>query len=345
MPACSTAISNVPAFDVIAQMVCEPIMDGLAEERQVVLEEIAMYEDDPQDLIFDLFGETVFPGHPLGRAILGHAAVVADATRAQLLEFHHARYVPENIVVAAAGSVEHEQIVGWAAEAFAQPGAPARRAQAPLGAPAPTPGAQRARFRTKETEQFHVCIGGLGLPREDERRFALRVLDSLAGGTSSSRLFQAVRERRGLAYSVFTFQSLYAHSGLAGIYVGTRPENLAEVGGGPRRRGSRACAPLRLTPPSSKARQGQRQGTCGAIAMESTTARMERLGASLLADMPILELDEMLARVDAVSADAVCELAQELFEPERLRAAAIGPDESAFESAATQLIPALERTT
>jgi predicted Zn-dependent peptidase len=313
---------------VIAQMVTEPAISGLAEERAVVLEEIAMYEDDPQDLVFDVLGEAVFPGHPLGRAILGHADVVAGATRRQLLTFHKERYYPQNVVIAAAGNVDHDQIVAWADAAMSAAAPP----EHPLRAPAPpADGGARYAFRQKDTEQYHVCLGGVGLARDDDRRFALRVLDSLTGGTSSSRLFQAVREQRGLAYSIFTFQSLYAGTGQVGLYVGTRADNLAEVA----RVIDDELARLRDEPVGEEELARAKDNVKGRVvlAMESTTARMERLGASILADMPILELDEVIERIDAVDATQVKALASELFDPARLSAAAIGPDEQVFRGA------------
>jgi predicted Zn-dependent peptidase len=319
------------AFDVIAQMITEPAMSGLAEEREVVLEEIAMYEDDPQDLIFDLLGESIFPGHPLGRAILGRSQVVAEATRKQLLSFHHDRYFPSNVVIAAAGSIDHEQLVKWAEIAMASAAPRAAADGLTLAAPPPPPERPRALFRTKDTEQYHVCLGAVGIARDDERRFALRVLDSLAGGTSSSRLFQAVREQRGLAYAVFTFQSLFAQTGQVGLYVGTRAENLAEVV----RVVDDELTRLREEPVSEEELARAKDNVKGRVvlAMESTTARMERLGASVLAQMPILELDEVLERIDAVDAKQLAALAGELFDPTRICAAAIGPDEDTFRGA------------
>jgi predicted Zn-dependent peptidase len=186
-------------------------------------------------------------------------------------------------------------------------------------------------FRQKETEQFHLCLGGVGIARDDERRFALRVLDSLAGGTSSSRLFQAVREQRGLAYSVFTFQSLYAGTGQVGLYVGTRQENLDEVV----RVLDDELARLRadLVDDEELARAKDNVKGRVVLAMESTTARMERLGSSILAGMPILELDDVIERIDAVDGEQLRALARELFDPARLCAAAIGPDEAVFRRA------------
>jgi predicted Zn-dependent peptidase len=321
------------AFDVIAQMVAEPAITGLAEEREVVLEEIAMYEDDPQDIIFDLLGEAIFPGHPLGRAILGRSEVVAAATRKQLLAFHHERYFPQNVVIAAAGSVDHDQIVSWATEAMRSAPPPTRALATPAD---PPQGGPRTLFRSKETEQYHVTLGGVGIARDDDRRFALRVLDSLAGGTSSSRLFQAVREQRGLAYSVFTFQSLYAHTGQVGLYVGTRAENLGEVA----KVIEDELARLRDETVSDEELARAKDNVKGRVvlAMESTTARMERLGASILADLPILEIDDVLERIDAVDAKQLESLANELYDPARLCAAAIGPDEDLFRTAVEPLL-------
>jgi predicted Zn-dependent peptidase len=325
------------AFDVMGQMISVPAMDGLAEEREVVLEEIAMYEDDPQELIFDVLGETIFPDHPLGRATLGRAEVVSGATCEMLLGFHGERYFPGNVVIAAAGSVEHERIVAWAGEAL---GANGSRPSHPRVAPqAPVPNGARTRFRARDTEQYHLTLGASALARDDERRFALRVLDSILGGTTSSRLFQAVREQRGLAYSVFTFQSLYKHTGQIGLYVGTRPENLVEV-----------CEVLageleriREEPVSAEELERAKDNVKGRIvlALESTAARMDRLGSAVLAGMPILELDETIERIAAVDHEQVGALAAELLAPERLCAAAIGPDEDLFRAAIAPLTPAL----
>lgn len=300
-----------------------------------------MYEDDPQDLIFDILAETIFPDHPLGRATLGRAEVVRRATRAELRRFHAERYRPANVVIAAAGSVEHERVVAWAAEALeAAATAPANGSGAALAPPRASGGASR--FRVRDTEQYHLTLGGPAIARDDERRFALRVLDSILGGTSSSRLFQAVREERGLAYSVFTFHSLYAHSGQIGLYVGTRPENLVEVG----ELLAAELERIRAEPVTAEELERAKENVKGrvALALESTAARMERLGASLLAEMPILALDETVERIEAVDVEAVGALAAELFAPERLCAAAIGPDEDVFRAAIAPLVPALAET-
>jgi predicted Zn-dependent peptidase len=323
------------AFEVMGEMIWAPGLGELEAEREVVLEEIAMYEDDPQDRVFEELGRAVFDSHPLGRPVIGTAEVISAVTREQLAAFHGRRYLPRGIVIAAAGSIEHELLVemGVAAEAA--------RSGAPVDAPADAPPGElpdfrpRARFLAKDTEQYHVCVGGRGIARDDERRFALRVLEGVLGGTSSSRLFQEVRERRGLAYSVFCFSNLFARTGEVGLYVGTRPENLAEalaVVAGELER----C----VEDPASEAELTRsRENLKGRVvlSLESTSARMSRLGASVLGGLPILPLNELIERIDAVGIDDVGELAAELFAPARLSVAGVGPDEERFRAAIAPL--------
>jgi predicted Zn-dependent peptidase len=323
------------AFEVMGDMVFHPRFGELETEREVVLEEIAMYEDDPQDKVFDVLGESVFGAHPLGRAVIGTADVVGAVTREQLAAFHAARYEPQNLVIAAAGSVGHDELVQMATaidSIRAQDlGAPQPGAVAALPDACAPDFARRVRFVEKDTEQYHVCVGGAGMAREDERRFALRVLEGVLGATSSSRLFQEVRERRGLAYSVFCFSNLYAHTGEVGLYVGTRPDNLEQAL-------AVIAAELRrfvADPASEQELTRSRENLKGRVvlSMESTSARMSRLGGSLLHGMPILSIDEVIERIEAVSLDDVRALAQQLFAPGELSVAGVGPDERLFHSA------------
>src|SRR3954451_2797267 len=329
------------ALDVMADMVWRPRFDAeeLAQERQIVLEEIAMYEDDPQDKVFDVLGEAVFGDHPLGRAIIGRADVVAGTPAPRLAAFHGARYVPRNVVVAAAGSVDPDALVALVERAAVERGG-ALPAQGPATPPDVAGGGWgRVRFLAKDTEQYHLCLGGPGLARDDERRFALRVLDNVLGGTSSSRLFQEVREKRGLAYSVYSFQSLYAGSGQIGLYLGTRPDNVSRALGVVAEELER----FRAEPATAEELERSKENVKGRVllALESTTARMNRLGSSVLADMPLLSVDEVEARIDAVELDDLSELAGELLAPERLSAAGIGADESAFRTALEPVSEAL----
>jgi predicted Zn-dependent peptidase len=326
------------AFDVIADMVWRPSFDAgeLDQEREIVLEEIAMYEDDPQDKVFDVLGEAVFGRHPLGRAVIGRSDVVAATPAEALRGFHAARYRPDAIVVAAAGSVEHDRLVALVERAEeARPGA---AAATPGWAP-PVDDCARRLFVAKDTEQYHVCLGAPGPARDDERRFALRVLDNILGGTSSSRLFVEVREKRGLAYSVYSFQSLYRGTGQVGLYLGTRPDNVARALGVVAEELER----FREHPATAEELERSKENVKGRIvlSLESTSARMNRLGASVLADLPLLSLDELIARIDAVTLEDLEELARELLAPERLSAAGIGADESVFRSALEPVSEAL----
>jgi predicted Zn-dependent peptidase len=311
------------AFDVMADMVWRPAFRDVDPERDVVLEEIAMYEDDPQDSVFDVLGEAVFGAHPLGRSIIGRAPVIAETPVPDIASFHAARYVPSSVVIAAAGSVDHDAVVELARATFESRDGAGPGVEAAPAAPTPT-----VRFQAKDTEQVHVCIGGVGLARTDDRRFALRVLDAIFGGLSSSRLFQAVREERGLAYSVYSFTGQFQDSGQIGLYVGTRPDNLEEameVVGAELARMRREPATedeLSRTKENVKARV--------ILAMESSSARMNRLGGALLYDMPVLEPEEIMARIEAVTLNDLRALADELWAPERLSAAGIGPDEAMF---------------
>lgn len=318
------------AFDVMSDMIWRPALRDVDAEREVILEEIAMYEDDPQDKVFDVLGEAVFGPHPLGRSIIGRPEVVAQTSLDALREFHDVRYVPRNVVIAAAGSVDHDALVALAAARV-----PSRDAGGFASDDAAPESAARVRFETKETEQYHVCLGGPGLARDDERRFAARVLDTVLGGSSSSRLFQEVREKRGLAYSVYSFLAHYAGTGQVGVYLGTRGDNLAEGMGIIAAELDRA----RHDPASDTELTRAKENLKGRIvlALESTSARMNRLGSSLLAGVPLLSLDEAVGMVEAVTLDDLRELAGELWAPEKLAAAGIGPDEDAFRSALAPL--------
>jgi predicted Zn-dependent peptidase len=314
------------AFDVVSDIVWRPRLDEIDAERAVVLEEIAMYEDDPQDKVFDVLGEAVFGDDPLGRSIIGRAEVISGAPREAIVDFHRDRYVPANVVIAAAGSVDHDQVVAMARE----------HGPDVTGAPPPAPAtpvdlAASVRFEAKSTEQYHVCLGAPGLARDDDRRFALRVLDNVLGGTSSSRLFQEVRERRGLAYSVYSFIAQYADTGQVGIYLGTRGDNLAEA----LEVVATELEKAREDPASEAELERSKENVKGrlVLSLESTTTRMNRLGSSVLGQVPLLSMDEMIERVDAVTLDDLRALVTELYAAPRLSAAGIGPEEEAFQRA------------
>jgi predicted Zn-dependent peptidase len=315
------------AFDVMADMVFRPAFKDVDSERAVILEEIAMYEDDPQEKVFDVLGEAVFADHPLGRAIIGRAPVIAETPVQDIAEFHAGRYVPSNVVIAAAGAIEHERLVELAAERV--PATAANGGKPTSSAPVPSPA--RRRFERKDTEQYHVCLGGPGLSRHDERRFAIRVLDTIFGGTSSSRLFQEIRERRGLAYAVYSFTNGYQDAGQVGLYLGTRGDNLAQalevIGLELQRLGEEPATKDEL----ERAKENLKGRVV--LSLESTGARMNRLGSEVLAGAPLLSLDEVVERIEAVTIEDLALLARELWTADRLSAAGIGPDETRFDEA------------
>ncbi|MBA2460558.1 MAG: insulinase family protein [Actinobacteria bacterium] len=323
------------ALDVIVGMVYEPAFAEIDSEREVVLEEIAMVEDNPQDLVHDIVAEAVFGGHALGRPVIGRADVISSVTRRSLASYHRDAYAGDNIVVAAAGNIEHERLSQLLAERLPQTAASTRRPRKPLGR-LPAPG---LRFQRKATEQYHVCLGAPGISRRDERRFAASLLDAILGGSASSRLFQEIREKRGLAYAVYSFGSQYSDAGQIGLYLGTREENLVtclEIAArelGDIADGNVRAGELERAKENLKGRM--------LLSMESTSNRMSRLGKSLVTGTELLSLEELIERIDRVSAVDVAELAGDLLRLEGLSAAGIGPSERRFRGAVERVNPAL----
>jgi predicted Zn-dependent peptidase len=314
------------AFDLLSEMLLGPTFPDIDSEREVVLEEIAMYEDEPSDRVHDVLDEAVFGGHPLGRRVLGEADVISSIPVPDIGAYHQQHYTGGTIVVAAAGNVDHDRIVELARKHVNPPQASQNGALEP-----PAPIDARVCFQRKDTEQFHVTLGGHGINRSDDRRYALAILDSTFGGSTSSRLFREVREKRGLAYAVGSYTQQYADSGMVGLYVGTRGDNIEE-----------ACSvigdelgQLHSEGISEDELVRAKESVKGRMVLssESTAARMSRIGKSVLFGTELLTLDEMIARVDAVTTDDVAALARELYAPESLSAAAIAPDEDRFRKA------------
>ncbi len=326
------------ALELMTDMVFAPTFAELDQEREVVLEEIAMYEDTPQELVHDLFSEAVFADHPLGRPVIGTRAVISSIGRDDVAGYHGEQYVGRNIVIASAGNLAHEPLL----ELLERIEQKRSRAAAngtqprPLLVSAPPPG---LRFQRKDTEQYHVCVGAPGISRSDRRRFAASLLDSILGGSASSRLFQEIREKRGMAYAVYTFMSQYSDTGLLGVYVGTREENLEECFAIVSEQLSEVAAGHVRPDEIVRAKENLKGRIM--LSMESTSNRMSRLGKSVVTDTELLTFERLMAEIDAVTPEAVSELAAVLLASERLSASGIGPTEERFRAAVARVNPAL----
>ncbi|MBX6358195.1 MAG: insulinase family protein, partial [Micromonosporaceae bacterium] len=312
------------AVDVVCDLVTGSVLDpaDVETERGVILEEIAMHDDEPADEVHDLFTQSIYGDHPLGRLISGTPQTISPMTRRQILGFYRRRYRPPAIVVAAAGNLDHGDVVRWVREAFAAYDTPA----APMGhrpaEPAVRVHGPRVTVKTKDSEQAHLVLGTPGLSRLDERRFALGVLNNVLGGGMSSRLFQEIREKRGLAYSVYSYTTQFADSGLFAVYAGCAPGKVDEV-----LELTRATlasfASGGITDDELTRGKGMLKGSL-VLGLEDTGSRMSRLAKGELLYDELLSVDELLARVDAVDADQVNEVAADLLtRPASL--AVIGP--------------------
>ena len=312
------------AVDVMCDLLTSSVLaePDVENERGVILEEIAMHDDEPGDEVHDLLASAIYGTHPLGRLVSGTESSISEMTRTQIHGFYRRRYTPANIVVAAAGHLDHETVVelvratGLGSGPAAEPTPPRRADKAvPIRA-------GQVLVRDKDTEQAHVVLGGPGIGRLDERRFALGVLNNSLGGGMSSRLFQEIRERRGLAYSVYSYTTQYADTGLFAVYAGCAPGKVDEVLDLTRTELARVAAEG-LTDAEVARGQGMTKGAL-VLGLEDTGSRMSRLGKGELSYGELLTVDELLARVDAVTPEQVRQIAADLLDgPKSL--AVIGP--------------------
>ena len=304
---------DVPmAVDHLSDMLQHSVLRSadLEAERQVILEEINQHEDDPDDLVHDLFTETLWPGHPLGRPILGTKQSIRGAGRDQVRRFYRKHYVPGNVVVVAAGNLRHESLLDLVAERM-DPGSV--RAQGPsawnlrTAGDAPSPSG-RSLVKKRKTEQAHICIGTSGLSRTDPDRFALGVVNTALGGGMSSRLFQEIREKRGLAYSVYSYHAMYAEAGVFCAYAGTTPgrakEVLALMRGRARGRGQQRSRSRRV-----RAREGSHEGLARTVARGPGWAHVAHRQVEI-GHGEILTVNQLLGRIEAVTAEDAARAAE-----------------------------------
>ncbi|GHG55040.1 putative zinc protease [Streptomyces griseocarneus] len=315
------------AIDVVCDMLTGSLIEAsdVDAERGVILEEIAMTEDDPGDCVHDLFAHTMLGDTPLGRPVLGTVDTINALTRDQIARFYKKHYDPTHLVVAAAGNVDHAKVVRQVRAAFEKAGALGRTDAVPV---APRSGAKtirtagRVELLGRKTEQAHVVLGMPGLARTDERRWALGVLNTALGGGMSSRLFQEVREKRGLAYSVYSYTSGYADCGLFGVYAGCRPSQVHDVLRICRDELDRVAADGLSDEEIGRA-IGQLSGST-VLGLEDTGALMNRIGKSELCWGDQMSVDDMLTRIAAVTPDEIREVARDVL-GQRPSLSVIGP--------------------
>jgi predicted Zn-dependent peptidase len=315
--------ADVPlAVEVLTDLVRHPLLrsEDLELERNVVLEEIRGVEDTPDDLVFEIHSRTLWPDHPYGYSILGTPDSIGGLTAADLAAVHRAGYYRGNCVIAAAGHVDHGQLLtvlereGWF-EGAAEPGrgpvaaAPARRG--------------RTVVEERETTQSHIVLGTDTFAARDPRRYALAILSNLLGGGMSSRLFQRVREELGLAYSVYAFQQGYQSTGMTGVYVGTSPATAAAAEAAIREELER-LARDGLSPDELDGGKRQLKGQV-MLSLESPSSRMHRLAGTVLHRDRYRRLDEVLAEIDSVTTESVATLAGECYAPDRWSVVKLGP--------------------
>jgi predicted Zn-dependent peptidase len=324
------------AIDVLSDMVTSSLLEAkdVDAERGVILEEIAMNEDDPGDLVHEAFAAELFGDTPLGRPILGTVDSINSITADRIAEHYRARYTPDNLVVAAAGGLDHARVVELTQAAFGsrlsgavQPSAP--RLSGPAASQPPGTG---VRLVSRPVEQANLVLGCTGLARNDERRFALGVLNAALGGGMSSRLFQEVREKRGLAYSVYSFSSQHADTGQWGVYAGCLPAKTEEVLAICRDEIAKVID-SGLTDEELDRGKGQLRGSI-VLGLEDPSSRMTRLGKSELVYPRLEPVEEILAAISAVTHDDVREVASAIL-GQQMALAVVGPfdDNEAFTAA------------
>jgi len=308
------------AIDVLSDMLFNPrfSLEDIEKEKKVILEEIKMYEDSPDELVHDLFAQTVWPGHPLGRAILGTFQSIEGLNRDQICNYYHKHYNAQNIVLAAAGNFKTEELEEKLATAFGQRELP--------GEPViyyPPQGRPGVSINIKDTEQVQICLGTPGLAQDDRDIYALQALNNILGGGISSRLFQLIREDNGLAYSVYSYHAGYVDTGLFTVYAGTSPSNFRQVV----ELILKQLALLKnegVTEKELKRTKDQIRGNL-LLNQENVSHRMSRLGKTELSFGRVITTEEVIENLDKVTMEDVQRVAQNLFSVQNLSLTTLGP--------------------
>ena len=309
------------ALDVMGDMVLRPTFADLEREREVIVEEIKMYEDRHEQMADEYLYGLIFHGDPLGRPIIGSAETVRGVDHETLKGFHQDTYTAANVFVVGAGKLDPDEL-----EAMVE----AKLGGLPSGEPfvrnaVPGTPQSRVHYKFKETEQYHVSVGSLGIPASSEDRFAMAALNNVFGGGMSSRLFQEVREKRGLAYAVYSYHQAYSDAGAIKTYVGSTTGNVEEaVGIITREMGKMRTE---LVEPEELERTKQQLKSSTLLALESTAARMNRVGRSVILGTELLSPEEIAERIEAVTAEDVMRLANDHLDTEKMYLSAVGPKE------------------
>ena len=309
------------AFDVLADVVKNPLFrpGDVAKESKVIQEEIKMVEDTPDDLVHEIFTQAFWRGHALGRPILGTRRTVSSFNRRRLCGYYHRHYAPNRILVTAAGHLEHARVAGLVSKEFG------RLRRGPRLDAGPTPVASpHLKLRDKQDlEQVHLCLGAPSFSQTHEKRYALLILNTVLGGGMSSRLFQNVREKRGLAYAVFSGLSMFQDVGCLSVYAGTSTENTRRL----TQLVMEEFSKLKSTPLGEEELQRAKDYLKGSLmlSLESTSSRMANLARQEMVFGRYMSLDEIVAGIDAVTSDDVQSVAREILAGDRIALTALGP--------------------
>ena len=308
------------AIDVLSDMFFHSLFDEkeIEKEKNVVIEEIKMYEDSPDELIHDIFSEHVWNEHPLGKPILGTEESIRALSREKVMQFLSEHYAPDNVVIAVAGKIKHEDVVAKLSDQFGTFKRGGRR----ILEGTPT-GQIVEHYQKKDTEQMHILLGVPGLGQDDDDIYAMHIFNNILGGGLSSRLFQEIREQRGLAYSVYSYHSTYVDTGLFAIYAGTSPKNTKEV---------IECILQELMDIKQKGITADELARTKAqikgglyLGLESVSSRMSRLGKTELTFNRVLLPEEVIEKLEKVTLEDVSRLIGRLWQRDKISIMTLGP--------------------
>jgi len=308
------------AFDVLSDMIFNPLFkpEDIDRERNVIVEEIKMGEDTPDELVHDIFAKTIWQTHPLGRSIIGNAQIIESLSREQITDYHQKSYTPANLIIAVAGNFQHQQVVEKLQKMFGGLNSPTAKPRKIKPA-----SHNQVTCRAKEIEQVHLCIGAPGLPLDSEHIHALQLINTILGGGLSSRLFQEIRENRGLVYSIYSYHSSYRDTGVFCVYAGLSKNNVIQVA-------ELIFNEIRniqingVTEEELHRAKDQMKGNLF-LSLENVSTRMSRLAKSQLYLGKVITPEQVIANINRVTIDQIKEIACGLLDREAFAIASVGP--------------------